>query len=221
MSGFGSADTALSRRTGDTPARLGLDFAAASVNNLPMKFLDQCKIYIRSGDGAAGVSFRARSFIEIMAVRNGASGRGGDGDRTARAEHADRLSLPPAFQAKTGVMHGSQPLRRGRRRRLLKGPVGTQVEVEGPGEPDRRSRPGCMRCFWRGGNEDFCKHPFQGAVNQRRARQSGLRAREMDLAAPQADRRRGHRRPSQRSRNPSSPPPRPRRRISPTIPSPP
>jgi GTP-binding protein len=30
-----------------------------------MKFLDQCKIYIRSGDGGAGaVSFRREKFIE-------------------------------------------------------------------------------------------------------------------------------------------------------------
>jgi len=61
---------------GGTPARLGLDFCRRVGHNLPMKFLDQCKIYIRSGDGAAGaVSFRREKFIN-MAVRTAATAGG-------------------------------------------------------------------------------------------------------------------------------------------------
>ena len=44
-----------------------------------MKFLDQAKVYIRSGDGGAGaVSFRREKFIEFGGPDGGDGGRGGD-----------------------------------------------------------------------------------------------------------------------------------------------
>jgi GTPase len=44
-----------------------------------MKFLDQAKIYIRSGDGGAGaVSFRREKFIEFGGPDGGNGGKGGD-----------------------------------------------------------------------------------------------------------------------------------------------
>jgi GTP-binding protein len=44
-----------------------------------MKFLDQAKIYIKSGDGGAGaVSFRREKFIEFGGPDGGDGGRGGD-----------------------------------------------------------------------------------------------------------------------------------------------
>jgi GTPase len=44
-----------------------------------MKFLDQAKIYIRSGDGGAGaISFRREKFIEFGGPDGGDGGKGGD-----------------------------------------------------------------------------------------------------------------------------------------------
>ncbi len=44
-----------------------------------MKFLDQAKIYIRSGDGGDGVTaFRREKYIEFGGPDGGNGGRGGD-----------------------------------------------------------------------------------------------------------------------------------------------
>src|SRR3712207_9565461 len=44
-----------------------------------MKFLDQCKIYLKSGDGGRGaVSFRREKFIEYGGPDGGDGGKGGD-----------------------------------------------------------------------------------------------------------------------------------------------
>ena len=44
-----------------------------------MKFLDECKIYLKSGDGGRGAaSFRREKFIEFGGPDGGDGGRGGD-----------------------------------------------------------------------------------------------------------------------------------------------
>src|ERR1700730_16054084 len=44
-----------------------------------MQFLDQCKIYLKSGDGGRGaVSFRREKFIEFGGPDGGDGGKGGD-----------------------------------------------------------------------------------------------------------------------------------------------
>jgi GTP-binding protein len=44
-----------------------------------MKFLDQAKVYVRSGNGGAGaVSFRREKFLEFGGPDGGNGGRGGD-----------------------------------------------------------------------------------------------------------------------------------------------
>ena len=44
-----------------------------------MKFLDLCKVYIRSGSGGAGcISFRREKYIEYGGPNGGDGGKGGD-----------------------------------------------------------------------------------------------------------------------------------------------
>ena len=99
-----------------------------------MKFLDQAKIYIRSGDGSAGaVSFRREKFIEFGGPDGGDGGRGGD----VIAQCVDGLNTlidyryQQHFKAGTG-MHGMGRNRAGGKGRsvILKVPVGTQIFEE-------------------------------------------------------------------------------------------
>jgi GTPase len=96
-----------------------------------MKFLDQARVYIRSGDGGAGcVSFRREKFIEFGGPDGGDGGRGGD----VVVECASGLNTlidfryQQHFKAKTG-MHGMGKNRAGGRGAdvVLKAPGGTQV----------------------------------------------------------------------------------------------
>ena len=99
-----------------------------------MKFLDQCKIFIRSGDGGGGaVSFRREKFIEYGGPDGGDGGRGGD----VWIEAVEGLNTlidyryQQHFKAGTGS-HGMGRNRHGANGAdvELKVPVGTQVFEE-------------------------------------------------------------------------------------------
>lgn len=99
-----------------------------------MKFLDQAKVYIRSGDGGAGsVSFRREKFIEFGGPDGGDGGRGGD----VWVECVDGLNTlidyryQQHFKAKTGG-HGMGRDRAGAKGSdvVLKVPAGTQILEE-------------------------------------------------------------------------------------------
>jgi GTP-binding protein len=96
-----------------------------------MKFLDQAKVYIRSGDGGAGsVSFRREKFIEFGGPDGGDGGKGGD----VWAECVDGLNTlidyryQQHFKAPKGE-HGMGKNRAGAKGSdvVLKVPVGTQI----------------------------------------------------------------------------------------------
>ncbi len=99
-----------------------------------MKFLDQAKVYIRSGDGGAGaVSFRREKFIEFGGPNGGDGGRGGD----VWAECVDGLNtlIDYRFQqhfkaAKGGHGMGKDRTGAGGEDAVLKVPVGTQIYDE-------------------------------------------------------------------------------------------
>ena len=99
-----------------------------------MKFLDQAKVYVRSGDGGAGaVSFRREKFIEMGGPDGGDGGKGGD----IWVEAVDGLNTlidyryQQHFKATTGG-HGMGRLRAGGNTDdiVLKVPVGTQIYEE-------------------------------------------------------------------------------------------
>lgn len=99
-----------------------------------MKFLDQAKVYIRSGDGGAGaVSFRREKFIEFGGPDGGDGGRGGD----VWVEAVEGLNTlidyryQQHFRAQIGV-HGMGRNRTGAKGKdvTLKVPAGTQVYAE-------------------------------------------------------------------------------------------
>jgi GTP-binding protein len=99
-----------------------------------MKFLDQAKVYIRSGDGGAGsMSFRREKFIEFGGPDGGDGGRGGD----VWVETVDGLNTlidyryQQHFKAKTGT-HGMGRNRTGAKGAdvTLKVPAGTQIYEE-------------------------------------------------------------------------------------------
>ncbi len=99
-----------------------------------MKFLDQAKVYIRSGDGGAGsLSFRREKFIEFGGPDGGDGGRGGD----VWAEAVDGLNTlidyryQQHFKAKTGT-HGMGRNMTGAKGAdvTLKVPAGTQIFAE-------------------------------------------------------------------------------------------
>jgi GTP-binding protein len=96
-----------------------------------MKFLDEAKVYIRSGDGGNGcVAFRREKFIEFGGPSGGNGGRGGD----VVVEAVDGLNTlidyryAQHFKAQPGV-GGMGKDRHGARGNdvVLKVPVGTQI----------------------------------------------------------------------------------------------
>jgi GTP-binding protein len=96
-----------------------------------MKFLDQAKVYIRSGDGGAGaVSFLREKFLEFGGPNGGDGGRGGD----VVVECVDALNTlidyryQQHFKAKTGG-HGMGKDRHGANAPdiIMRVPVGTQI----------------------------------------------------------------------------------------------
>ena len=136
-----------------------------------MKFLDQAKVYVRSGDGGGGaVSFRREKFIEFGGPDGGDGGRGGD----VWIEAVDGLNTlidyryQQHFKAETGV-HGMGRNRSGANGAdvVLKVPVGTEVLDE-----DREtliadlSEPGARMRLAKGGNGGFGNSHFKGPINQ-------------------------------------------------------
>jgi len=136
-----------------------------------MKFLDQAKIYIRSGNGGAGaVSFRREKFIEFGGPDGGDGGRGGD----VWAECVEGLNTlidyryQQHFKAKTGG-HGMGKNRAGAKGAdvVLKVPAGTEIlDEDGETVLADMTHVGQRVLLARGGNGGFGNAHFTTSTNR-------------------------------------------------------
>jgi GTPase len=136
-----------------------------------MKFLDEAKVYIRSGDGGNGcVAFRREKFIEFGGPNGGNGGRGGD-VVVACVDGLNTLidyRYQQHFKAQRGT-NGMGKDRSGANGQdvVLKVPVGTQVF-----EDDRETliadltRVGERFVLARGGNGGFGNAHFKSSTNR-------------------------------------------------------
>ena len=152
-----------------------------------MKFLDQAKVHIRSGDGGAGaVSFRREKFIEFGGPDGGDGGRGGD----VWAEAVEGLNTlidyryQQHFKAKPG-MHGmGRNLAGGKSPDvILKVPAGTQIyEDDNETLIADLTDIGQRVLLAKGGNGGFGNAHFKTSTNQAPRRANpGLEGQERDI----------------------------------------
>ncbi|MDO9127825.1 MAG: GTPase ObgE, partial [Parvibaculum sp.] len=152
-----------------------------------MKFLDQAKIYVRSGNGGAGcVSFRREKFIEFGGPDGGDGGRGGD----VIVECVEGLNtlidyrFQQHFKAKTGT-HGMGKNRAGANGAdvVLKVPVGTQIfEEDEETLIADMTEVGQRIVLLKGGNGGFGNAYFKSSTNQSPRRANpGLEGQEKTI----------------------------------------
>ncbi|HZS84665.1 MAG TPA: GTPase ObgE [Stellaceae bacterium] len=136
-----------------------------------MQFLDQCKIYLKSGDGGAGsVSFRREKFIEFGGPDGGDGGRGGDivFEAVANLNTLIDYRYRQHFRAQNG-RGGAGRNRSGAAGEtlVLRVPVGTQVMDETNSEVLLDlTRPGQRTLFLRGGDGGFGNAHYKSSTNR-------------------------------------------------------
>src|SRR5437879_10087421 len=136
-----------------------------------MKFLDEAKVYVRSGDGGNGcVAFRREKFIEFGGPSGGDGGRGGDVIVTA----VDGLNtlIDYRYQQHFKAQRGGNG--RGKDRAggngadlVLKVPAGTQIyDEDGETLLADLMRVGDSAVLARGGNGGFGNAHFKSSTNR-------------------------------------------------------
>ena len=136
-----------------------------------MKFLDQCKIYAKAGDGGAGcVGFRREKFIEYGGPDGGDGGRGGDIVVEAQANLNTLIDYryQQHFRAERGH-HGEGQNKSGRAgvAIVLKVPLGTQILAEDNETPIADLVvPGQRILLCRGGDGGFGNAHYKSSTNQ-------------------------------------------------------
>ncbi len=142
-----------------------------------MKFLDQAKVYLRSGDGGPGcVSFRREKYIEFGGPDGGDGGRGGD--IVVEAVNGLNTLIDYRYQQHFKAMrggHGSGRSRSGGRGDdiTLRVPVGTQVlDDDQETVLADMTETGQRVVLLKGGDGGFGNQHFKSSTN-RAPRQSG------------------------------------------------
>ncbi len=136
-----------------------------------MKFLDQAKVYIRSGNGGGGsVSFRREKFVQFGGPDGGDGGRGGD----VWVEAVDGLNTLIDFRYQQHYKGATGTHGMGRNRSgpngadaILRVPEGTQVfDDDGETLIADLEHIGDKVLLARGGNGGFGNTHFKGPANQ-------------------------------------------------------
>jgi len=136
-----------------------------------MKFLDQAKIYLKSGDGGPGVvAFRREKFIEFGGPDGGDGGRGGDVivETVANLNTLIDYRYQQHFRAENGH-HGMGSDRSGAagKSTVLRVPIGTQIMDE-----DNETvlfdltKPGERHVLLKGGDGGFGNAHFKSSTNR-------------------------------------------------------
>jgi GTP-binding protein len=136
-----------------------------------MKFLDEAKVYVRSGDGGNGcVAFRREKFIEFGGPSGGNGGRGGD----VIIEAVDGLNtlIDYRYQQHFKAARGENGMGKDRhgatgKAIVLKVPVGTQVYDEDRETPIHDfTKLGERFLLAAGGNGGFGNAHFKSSTNR-------------------------------------------------------
>jgi GTPase len=136
-----------------------------------MKFLDQAKVYIRSGDGGNGcVSFRREKFIEFGGPNGGDGGKGGD--VIAQAVEGLNTLIDYRYQQHFFAKNGRAGMGKDRHGAggadiMMKVPAGTQIYAE-DGETllADLTEVGNRAVLARGGNGGFGNARFKSSTNR-------------------------------------------------------
>jgi GTP-binding protein len=136
-----------------------------------MKFLDQAKVYIRSGNGGNGcVAFRREKYIEFGGPWGGDGGRGGD----VWAEAVDNLNTLIDYRYQQHITAKSGEGGMGKEMSghngadaLIRVPPGTQIyEEDGETPIADLAKVGDRAMLAKGGNGGFGNAHFKSATNQ-------------------------------------------------------
>jgi GTPase len=136
-----------------------------------MKFLDEAKIYIRSGDGGNGcVSFRREKFIEFGGPNGGDGGKGGD--VVVEAVNGLNTLIDYRYQQHFKAKRGGNGMGKDRHGAngqdiVLKVPAGTQIYAE-DGETllADLTKTGERAVLAKGGNGGFGNTHFKSSTNR-------------------------------------------------------
>jgi GTP-binding protein len=136
-----------------------------------MKFLDEAKVYIRSGDGGNGcVAFRREKFIEFGGPNGGDGGKGGD--VVAWAVNGLNTLIDYRYQQHFRAKNGGGGMGKDRHGRngadvVLKLPAGTQIyEEDGETLLADLAKVGDRVTLAHGGNGGFGNAHFKSSTNR-------------------------------------------------------
>src|SRR3954466_291119 len=168
---FGSRRGAKARISSHAPQPDRLPRERIGLISAQMKFLDEAKVYIKSGDGGNGcVAFRREKFIEFGGPNGGDGGRGGDVIVTA--VNGLNTLIDYRYQQHFTAQNGGGGMGKDRhgangKSIIMRVPAGTQIyEEDGETLLADRAEVGQTVTIARGGNGGFGNAHFKSSTNQ-------------------------------------------------------